>query len=144
MILEKLVEYSEHRESPPRLYAEGPVRYWIDLDPQGQFLPPVMDTADPSGPRTRRGQRRLLPQVVRSSEIRPLLLADRADYTLGLATGAKRAGRARPCHQAYLELVERCARETGDPDVAAVFDTSEPVNPLLRTVIAAMPEGNSR
>ena len=31
-----------------------------------------------------------------------------------------------------------------DPDVAAVFDTSESVNHLLRSVIAAMPEGNPR
>ena len=31
-----------------------------------------------------------------------------------------------------------------DPDVAAVFDTSESVNRLLRSVIAAMPEGPSR
>ena len=31
-----------------------------------------------------------------------------------------------------------------DPDVAAVFDTSESVNRLLRSVIAAMPEGNPR
>ena len=31
-----------------------------------------------------------------------------------------------------------------DPDVAAVFDTSESVNRLLRSVIAAMPEGIPR
>ena len=31
-----------------------------------------------------------------------------------------------------------------DPDVATVFDTSESVNRLLRSVIAAMPEGNPR
>lgn len=120
MLLERLTQHSERPEPPPRLYAEGPVRYWVNLDPQGRLPPPVMDTAEPSSSRTRRGQRRLLPQVVRSSEIRPLLLADRADYTLGFATGEKRAGWARACHQAYLELLERCARETGAPDVAAV------------------------
>ena len=31
-----------------------------------------------------------------------------------------------------------------DPDVATVFDTSESVNRLLRSVLAAMPEGNPR
>lgn len=31
-----------------------------------------------------------------------------------------------------------------DPDVAAVFDTSESVNRLLRSVIDAMPEGIPR
>ena len=121
MLLERLIEYSERLEPAPSLYAEGPVRYWISLDPQGRLLPPVMDTADPSSPKSRWGQRRLLPQVVRSSEIHPLLLADRADYTLGLATNAKRAGRAVTRHRAYVELVERCTRETGAPDVAAVL-----------------------
>ena len=121
MILEKLVHHSERLEPSPRLYAQGPVRYWINIDPQGRFIPPVTDTADPSSAGTRWGQRRLLPQVVRASEIRPLLLADRADYTLGIATGERRAGRAAACHQAYLELVARCSRETGDPGVAAVL-----------------------
>ena len=121
MLLEKLIEYSERLELPPSLYSEGPARYWINLDPQGRFLPSVIDTADPSSPRTRRGQRRLLPQVVRAYGIRPLLLADKADYTLGFATDDKRAKRARACHRAYVELVERCAAETEDPDVAAVL-----------------------
>ena len=115
MVLEKLNEYSKRDEQPPRFYSEGPARYWINLDPQGQLLPPVIDTADPSSPRTRRGQRRLLPQVVRSSGIRPLLLADKADYTLGLATDGKRISRTNACHQAYVELVESCARDTGGP-----------------------------
>ena len=121
MVLKELKEYSERHEQPPRFYAEGPARYWINLDRRGRFLPPVIDTADPSSPRTRRGQRRRLPQVARAYGIRPLLLADKADYTLGLATDEKRASRARACHQAYVELVERCALETGDPDVAAVL-----------------------
>lgn len=121
MLLERLIEYSERLDLPPPLYAEGPVRYWVNLDHQGRFLPPVIDTADPSSPRTRRGQRRLLPQVVRASGIRPLLLADKADYTLGFASEERRASRAAACHQAYVGLVERCAAETGDPDVATVL-----------------------
>ena len=44
MLLEKLIEYSERLDLPPSLYAEGPVRYWINLDAQGQFLPPLVDT----------------------------------------------------------------------------------------------------
>ena len=121
MLLEKLIEYSKRLDLPPSLFAEGPVRYWINLDRQGRFLPPIIDTADPSSPRTRRGQRRLLPQIVRSSGIRPLLLADKADYTLGLAKEERQARRAMNCHRAYVELVERCASDTEEPDVAAVL-----------------------
>ena len=122
MLLKKLAEYSKRLEQRPSLYSEGPVRYWINLDRDGRYLPPFSDSADPSSPRTRRGQRRLLPQVQRASGIRPLLLADKADYTLGYAADEKRAKRAADCHQAYLALVERCATETVEPDVRAVLN----------------------
>ena len=122
MLLEKLIEYPEQLGLPPSLYVEGPLRYWINLDTQGRFLPPLVDTADPSSPRTRRGQRRMLPQAVRSSGIRPLLLADKADYTLGFTAAEKRAARARACHEAYVNLVERCFNETREPDVQAVLN----------------------
>ena len=121
MLLRRLSEFSERLDLPPNLYSEGPVRYFINLDQDGRFLPPMNDTADPSSPRTRRGQRRLLPQVQRSAGIRPLLMADKADYTLGYVADEKRAGRVRDCHTSYLELVERCAAETEEPDVLAVL-----------------------
>ncbi len=122
MLLKKLAEYSERQEFRPSLYSEGPVRYWINLDRDGRYIPPFSDSADPSSPRTRRGQRRHLPQVQRASGIRPLLLADKADYTLGYAADEKRTKRAADCHRAYLALVERCAAETEDPDVRAVLN----------------------
>ena len=121
MLLKKLTEYSERLDLPPSLYSEGPCRYFINLNPDGKFLPPLVDTADLSSPRTRRGQRRLLPQIQRSSGIRPLLMADKADYTLGYAPDPKRADRVRKCHQAYLDLVGRCALETEEPDAQAVL-----------------------
>ncbi len=122
MLLRKLNEYSERLPNPPPiLYSEVPVRYLINLDHRGGFVPPVVDTGDPSSPRTRRGQRRLLPQVQRSSAIRPLLMADKADYTLGYVGDQKGAERARYRHKAYVDLVELCAVETGDPDVHAVL-----------------------
>ena len=122
MLLEKLIEYSERLDLPPSLYAEGPARYWINLDAQGRFLPPLVDTADPSSPRTRRGQRRMLPQVVRAAGIKPLLLADKADYTLGFTADEKKAARARACHEAYINLMERCFYETREPDVQAILN----------------------
>ena len=132
MLLKKLAEYSERLELRPSLYSEGPIRYWVNLDRDGRYLPPFSDSADPSSPRTRRGQRRLLPQVQRSSGIRPLLLADKADYTLGYAADEKQAKRAVRCHQAYLDLVERCVAETGESDARAVlnFLLNEPLEQI--------------
>ena len=120
MLLQKLVDYSRRQEYRPSLYGEGPVHYIVNLDDEGRFQS-MIDIADPSNRRTRRGQIRLVPQVQRSSGIRPLLLADKADYTLGYAAEEKRADRAQRSHQAYVDLVERCATETEERDVAAVL-----------------------
>ena len=50
MLLKKLAEYSERLELRPSLYSEGPVRYWVNLDRDGRYLPPFSDSADPSSP----------------------------------------------------------------------------------------------
>ena len=125
MLLQKLAEYSERTETAtaPTLYAEGPLRYTIVLNTDGRCLSPEpVDHSDPSSRQTRRGANRLLPQVQRTSGIRPLLLASPADYTLGLPKNANQTGRAQKCHAAYVELAERCASDTEEPDVAAVVN----------------------
>ena len=121
MLLQKLIEYNQRQERRPSLYSEGPVRYIVHLDRAGRFQGPLIDTADPSNRRTRRGQLRLIPQVQRAASIRPLLMADKADYTLGHVEEGKNADRAQRCHQAYVDLVDRCAAETGEPDVRSVL-----------------------
>lgn len=122
MLLQRLKEYADERlKLPPRLYSETSVRYIIELDGTGRLLnPQPTDTADPASPRTRRGQRRLAPQIQRTAAIRPLLLADNAEYTLGLAREDSKPARVADCHRAYLALVDRCAEKTGDPAVEAV------------------------
>ena len=133
MLLRKLSEFSRESETSPapKLYAEGTLRYIIDLGLEGQCRG-IVDLSDPSSPRTRRGKRQQLPQVQRTSGIRPLLLANPADYTLGLPKNEKQADRAQKCHAAYVELVERCATETAEPDILAVlnFLRHEPLEQL--------------
>lgn len=133
-MLDKLVEYAQRNETTaPKLYAEGALRYVIALDPDGECRSrrPI-DLSDPSTPRTRRGIRRPLPQVQRTSGIRPLLLASPSDYTLGRPKNEKQLNRAQKAHAAYVDLVERCAAETEEPDVLAVlhFLKSEPLRTL--------------
>src|SRR5713226_5749379 len=80
MLLQRLKELTQRPgfTLPPRLYAEGPVRYLIELDRTGRLLSPTpLDLADPGSPATRRGQRFLVPQIQRTSSVRPLLLADK-------------------------------------------------------------------
>jgi CRISPR-associated protein Csd1 len=123
MLLQRLREYADYRLSlPPTLYSEAPVRYIIELDGQGQLLSPKpTDTADPASPRTRRGQRRLVPLVQRAFGVKPLLLADNAEYTLGLARETSSSRRVADCQHAYLDLLERCLSETREPIVEAVY-----------------------
>lgn len=129
VLLRALKEFNERKtdeieaDEPPPLYALTPIRYVIELDGQGRPLGrrPI-DTADPSDPRSRRGQRKAAPQVVRSSGVKPLLLADKSDYVLGIAADPGRASRADACHSAFIEILERCAQETGSADVRAVLE----------------------
>lgn len=126
MLLRALKEYADRLDLPPPLYAEGPLRYVIELDRGGNILNRTpTDTADPSSPRTRNGQRHLLPQVQRTSAIRPLLLADKAEYVFGLTGKDGRAERARKCHEAFKELARRCYEDTREAAVKAVVEFLE-------------------
>lgn len=136
MLLQRLKELTERPgfELAPTLYVQGPVRYLIDLDINGRPLSPrPIDRADPSTPRTRRGLPLLVPQVQRSSGIRPLLLADKADYVLGRVGSNDKPDRVAACHQAFLELLDKCAQETEAPEVYAVqrFLTNRPLDQLI-------------
>jgi len=121
MFLRCLVEYSYRIGLPPRLYNEASVRYLVDLNLNADLLnPSLIDTANPSVPRERRGVRRLVPQVQRAAGVKPLLLADKADYVLGFAAPDANATRVAQCNQAFLALLSRCAERTGEPSVVAV------------------------
>ena len=133
MLLQRLREYSERLALPPTLYNEAPVRYIIELDADGRLLNrQPTDTADPSSPRTRRGQRRLVPQIQRASGIKSFLLADKADYSLGHVGENGKPERVAACHAAFLDLLEICAVQTGEAAVGAVqhFLRSDPLAQL--------------
>jgi CRISPR-associated protein Csd1 len=133
MLLQRLVEYANRSNLPPTLYSEVPVRYVIELDRQGRLLnPEPTDTADPSNPRTKRGQPHSVPQVQRAFAVKPLLLADKADYTLGFAAQGAKPDRVADAHQAYMDLLARCAQDTQEPEVEAVlrFLSDEPLKQL--------------
>jgi CRISPR-associated protein Csd1 len=121
MLLRKLVEFSERIHVPPRFYAETPIRYRISLDSRGRVLSPTpIDTLDNTSRTNRRGERRPAPQITRSSGVSPLLLADNSEYTFGLAAADSKPERVRQCHEAYLDVVHRCAVDTRDPRVGAL------------------------
>ena len=133
MLLQRLAEYAERLDLPPPLYTESPVRYLISLDRSGRLLDPEpIDTADPKDRVRRRGELHAVPQVQRTVAVKPLLFADNAEYTLGLAREKSRSERVKACHAAYVELVDRCAAATCEPAVEAVsaFLHSDPLRQL--------------
>lgn len=134
VLLRVLKEFHERTaDDLPPLYARTPIRYIIQLDGQGKPLGrrPI-DTSDPSSPGTRRGQRYPAPQIVRSSGIKPLLLADKADYVLGFTPEGSKPERVAAAHRAFTAIVGRCTQETGSADVRAVlaFLQDEPLSAL--------------
>lgn len=135
MLLQKLKEYADTRMSlPPSLYDTKPVRYIVELDGTGKLRSPhPIDTADPASKQTRRGTNLPIPQVGRTSGVKPFLLVDHAEYVLGIPREKSTPEKAAAYYAAYCALVERCAAETGEVAVQAVlaFLQSNPTEQLL-------------
>ena len=131
MLLQRLVEYVDRLDdSLPSGYPRNNVRYEIHLDSAGRLLSPR--PIDLASKENKAGQNRPVPSIRRSgTQPPPMLLADHAEFTLGLPRAAKDPAnveeaakllaQARRRHGAYLQLVERCASDTQDPSVGAVY-----------------------
>ena len=130
MLLQKLNEYADRLDLPPRLYTNAPVRYVIELDGKGNFLA-LTDTAG-TDRTTKRGVPHLVPQTVRAVGIKPFLLADKADYVLGFVSQGGKPARVAACHAAFRDLLGRCAAAVADSRVAAVatFLAADPLSCL--------------
>jgi CRISPR-associated protein Csd1 len=121
VLLKRLAEYSERLGLRPTLYADAAVRYIVELDSSGRLLrPEPVDISDPTTLRTKRGQRRLMPQIQRTSGVKPILFADKAEYTLGMVFDSPKPERVAERHRAYMELLGRCTDRTELPEVRAV------------------------
>lgn len=120
MLLERLRDYSVRLELPPTMYLSTPIRWLIDLDGEGRFLG-FISTAG-GNKRQDRGIPRLAPRVHRSSKaVRPYLLADNAEYTLGLARDGNKPEDVRKRHAAFVAMVKDCAEQANEPSAHAVL-----------------------
>jgi CRISPR-associated protein Csd1 len=129
MLLTKLVEYSYQLDPLPRHYEKRLVRYRIRLRGDGVFLG-LIDLAGTGEGKQSRGQAYAVPNTVRGVDIKPLLFADHAGFTFGLSREENpKKNRLAAQHQAYLELAQECARQTGDPRVQAVVRFLETARP---------------
>ena len=122
-MLSKLREYAGEQleEQLPPLYEMTPVAHIVLLGADGQPVSPQpIARIDDSTARGRRGIDMAAPEINRSSGFRPLLLADNGEYTFGRARDPAKQGRVDRAHQAYLDILNRCAEATEEPSVVAV------------------------
>lgn len=100
----------------PSMYETKEVHWVVDLAEDGRYLGCVRTTGD-SG--SSGGKRMMVPTLKRTSGIRPILLADTAEYTFGV--GDDSGGTVQQKHSAYVELLQECAEETQLASVEAVL-----------------------
>jgi CRISPR-associated protein Csd1 len=116
MFLEKLSEYADQMSLPPPMYQLTPIRYVIHLETNGN-LKGIDEFTD--------GKNRAsilleAPHCKRSSGIKPKLLVDNGEYTLGIGREKSDSRRVQEQHAAYVTLVRECAVTTCEPTVVAV------------------------
>lgn len=123
MLLKRLYEYSERLpDLAPPMYAKTRVRWLIDLDLNGKLLGPLIPL-EGEAPRPERGKLLDAPALAkkRANTISPQLLADNAQYVLGITPEGKNAERTDKYHDQFVSLTELCASEAGDTGVLAVL-----------------------
>lgn len=132
MLLESLREYSHRLDLPPVMYLPTPIRWYIDLDKEGNLLGLVSASGSEARGKGRdRGKVMYTPHIGRSSGVKAKLLADKADYVLGLGDENSKPERVKECHRAFIELVHQCAAATGNKAVQAVLSFLDNWNPAI-------------
>lgn len=122
MILRRLVEYARRMEEEgvltPVMYTAVPVRWQIVLNVEGGLEGFVSLGGDRKD--NKRGENLIVPNLVRAAGIKPKLLVDNGEYVLGVGRPDSDPSKVEERHRRFVDLVERCAEETEDADVAAV------------------------
>jgi CRISPR-associated protein Csd1 len=126
MFLRRLKDYAKRISGSlaPAGYDFIAIKWIIPLDIHGKLTGDPIPTA---GKKRKNDPGKLYraPHRLRTSTaIRPKLLADIAEYVLGIpkTDTENKIRRAAECHQAFVQLVFECAEETREPSVAAVRD----------------------
>src|SRR5437016_5112432 len=118
MLLEQLREYSRRlsaEDALPVMYVPTPIRWYIELDTAGR-LGTIASAAFGGA----RASLYPAPHVGRTVAVAAKLLADNAEYVLGLPRSGSDPQRVALCHAAFVALVRDCAERTGEPALKAI------------------------
>lgn len=107
MYVQRLIEFSEKNpeQLPAPGYTEKKIQWVVDIEESGLNILPL-DNISMS-----------VPDVGRSSNIRPILLADKPDYIFGFYENERNKERAQERQQAFINLLEEYVEDTSDEDV---------------------------
>jgi CRISPR-associated protein Csd1 len=130
MILEELFKFAhEQMVLPPVMYGEQKIRWLIDLDAagnlKGKFVPWGGDTKA-----TKRGNPTVVPHVGRTVGVKPKLLADSAEYVLGVGRPDSKPDRVADCHTQFKALIQRSAEISKEVKLTAVQNFLNDWNPI--------------
>ena len=125
MILQQLWQDAEqifsqvfNRSLPSSMYDYKPLRFIIELDTD-PHVPAMLTTVEAEADKFKRGVRREIPYVGRTSDVSPILLADTSEYVLGLPAQGDIINPRKP--QEFRELVENAWKHTQLPGLAIVL-----------------------
>jgi CRISPR-associated protein Csd1 len=122
VILTELYELSKQLagdDAMPSMYGKVKIRWMIPINPDGT-LKGNFENLKGSTKAELRGKEYVMPDMVRSSGIKPKLLADNGEYVLGLQKAGADPKKVAERHRQYKDLVHLCAEKTQDPAVVAI------------------------
>lgn len=121
MILGELVKYAERQEREgkalPFMYTGQAIKWLVDLRADGTLLDLNRTSSGTTGRRDP-GKTFSAPNVVRGVDIKPKLLADKAEFVFGLGDGNQE--RLAKQREAFLQLTRECAEATENSSIGAV------------------------
>ncbi len=130
MILAELYELSRRSssDSMPSMYGKIKIRWLIPINADGSLRSAFLDQKGATKAE-QRGKEWVVPDLIRSSGIKPKLLADNGEYVLGLQKEGADVKKVSERNRQFKELILRCAEATQEPSVQSIAWFYEQWNP---------------
>jgi CRISPR-associated protein Csd1 len=129
MILTELYHLFQGLEGEPipAMYGKVKIRWLIPINADGSLKGALVDLKGATKAE-QRGKEFIMPDLIRSSGIKPKLLADNGEYVLGLQKEGADAKKVAERHRQFKELLKRCAEQTQEPSLQAILKFYESWN----------------
>jgi CRISPR-associated protein Csd1 len=130
MILTELYELSQRSssDSMPSMYGKIKIRWLVQINADGSLRGTFFDQKGATKGE-QRGKEWVVPDLIRSSGIKPKLLADNGEYVLGLQKEGADAKKVAERHRQFKELILHCTEVTQEPSLQAIARFYEHWNP---------------